>query len=154
MLLLLAKIENNQFPETEEVNVSSMVDDIIEMYGNLYEPDFPTVQINKGEPLIIRANRSLVEILLSNVIKNAVIHNSVKGKINVTIQNRQLLVENTGPALQGVPEEMFARFKKGSNKTKTSGLGLALVKQICYLYGYQLTYEYNNGWHVVKITLI
>ncbi len=153
-LLLLAKIENNQFPETEEVNVSSMVDDIIEMYGNLYEPDFPTVQINKGEPLIIRANRSLVEILLSNVIKNAVIHNSVKGKINVTIQNRQLLVENTGPALQGVPEEMFARFKKGSNKTKTSGLGLALVKQICYLYGYQLTYKYNNGWHVVKITLI
>ncbi len=74
-LLLLAKIENNQFPETEEVNVSSMVDDIIEMYGNLYEPDFPTVQVNKGEPLIIRANRSLVEILLSNIIKNAVIHN-------------------------------------------------------------------------------
>jgi len=153
-LLLLAKIENNQFPETEEVNVSSMVDDIIEMYGNLYEPDFPTVQINKGEPLIIRANRSLVEILLLNIIKNAVIHNSVKGKINVTIQNRQLLVENTGPALQGVPEEMFARFKKGSDKTKTTGLGLALVKQICYLYGYHLTYEYNHGWHKINIVFI
>jgi len=153
-LLLLAKIENNQFPETEEVNVSLMVDDIIEMYGNLYEPHFPTVQINKGEPLIIRANRSLVEILLSNIIKNAVIHNSVKGKINVTIQNRQLLVENTGPALQGVPEEMFARFKKGSDKTKTTGLGLALVKQICYLYGYHLTYEYNNRWHKINIGFI
>ncbi len=78
----------------------------------------------------------------------------MKGKINVTIQNPQLLVENTGPALQGMPEEMFARFKKGSDKTKTTGLGLALVKQICYLYGYNLTYEYNNGWHKINIVFI
>jgi signal transduction histidine kinase len=153
-LLLLAKIENNQFPETEDVNISLMVDDIIETFRNLYDENFPIVNINKNEPLIIKANRSLVEILLSNIIKNSIIHNTPEGKINVTIKNMHLMVENTGPELQGAPEEMFERFRKGSDKTKTTGLGLALVKQICYLYGYQLTYGYNNGWHVVKITLI
>ncbi len=153
-LLLLAKIENNQFPETEDVNISLMVNDIIEMFKNLYENDFPTVTIEKGHPLIIKANPSLIEILLSNIIKNAIIHNIPEGKINVTINNLQLIVQNTGPELKGAPEEMFERFKKGSDKSKTTGLGLSIVKQICYLYGYQLTYEYNNGWHVLKIMFI
>lgn len=153
-LLLLAKIENNQFPEMEDVNISLMIDEIIEMFRNLYEQSFPTVTINKDESLIIKANASLIEILLSNIIKNAIIHNIEEGQIKVTIYNRQIMVENTGPALKGVPEEMFARFKKGSNKTKTTGLGLALVKQICYLYGYHLTYEYNHGWHKINIVFI
>jgi signal transduction histidine kinase len=153
-LLLLAKIENNQFPETEDVNISLMVDDIIEMFRNLYEKDFPIVTIKKEEPLIIKANPSLVEILLSNIIKNAVIHNTAQGQIKVTIENMQLLVENTGPPLQGAPEEMFERFKKGSDKTKTTGLGLALVKQICYLYGYQVLYQYSNRCHKIKVDFI
>jgi len=150
-LLLLAKIENNQFPETEDVNVSSMVDDIIETFRNLYNNNFPIINVNKDQPPVIKANPSLVEILLSNVIKNAIIHNTPEGKLNVTIKNTHLIVENTGPELQGVPEEMFERFKKGSDKTKTTGLGLAIVKQICYLYGYQLTYKYSQGWHIIKI---
>jgi signal transduction histidine kinase len=153
-LLLLAKIENNQFPEMEDVNISLMIDKIIEMFRNMYEQSFPTVTINKDQSLIIKANASLIEILLSNIIKNAIIHNTAEGQIKVTIHNRQLIVENTGPVLEGVPEEMFARFKKGSDKTKTTGLGLALVKQICYLYGTHLAYEYNNGWHKINIVFI
>ncbi len=150
-LLLLAKIENNQFPETEDVDVSLMIDDIVETFRSLYDKEFPIVNINKDQPLIIKANRSLAEILLSNIIKNAIIHNTEKGKINVSIQNKSLVVENTGSELRGAPEEMFERFKKGSDKTKTTGLGLAIVKQIGYLYGYQLTYKYSKGWHIIKI---
>lgn len=150
-LLLLAKIENNQFPDTEEVDVSMMADEIIEMFRNLYDKEFPLVTIEKGEPLIIKANRSLIEILVSNIIKNAVIHNLAEGRIEVTIHDKQLTVKNTGPELKDAPEEMFNRFKKGSDKTKTTGLGLALVKQICNLYSYPITYQYNNGWHVIKI---
>ncbi len=153
-LLLLAKIENNQFPETGDVDVSLMIDEVIEMFRNLYEKSFPAININKDQPLIIKANPSLIEILLSNIIKNAIIHNTAEGKIYVSIHNSEFLVKNTGPELQGSPEEMFERFKKGPDKTKTTGLGLALVKQICYLYNYPLSYEYSNGWHTIKIIFI
>lgn len=153
-LLLLAKIENNQFPETEDVNVSLMIDAVIEMFRNLYEKKSPAININRDQPIIIKANPSLIEILISNIIKNAIVHNIAEGKIYVSISNNEFLVKNTGSELQGAPVEMFQRFKKGSDKTKTTGLGLALVKQICYLYGYQPSYEYSNGWHIIKIIFI
>ncbi len=153
-LLLLAKVENNQFPETENLNVSLMIDGIIETFTNLYENDFPEISFNKNQPLIIKANHSLIEILLSNVIKNAIVHNTKEGMMKVTVEDKKLLVENTGPELQGTPEEMFERFKKGSDKTKTTGLGLALAKQICYLYGYTISYEYRKGWHTLKILFV
>jgi signal transduction histidine kinase len=149
-LLLLAKIENNQFPDTEEVNISQMLKQIINNFQSHYD-NFPFLTTNIEDNVITNANRSLIEILLANLVNNAIIHNRAEGKINITLQSSQLLIENTGLQLETDPKELFERFKKGSHQTKTTGLGLALVKQICHLYHYGIGYEYNNGWHKLKI---
>jgi signal transduction histidine kinase len=116
-----------------------------------YYDNFPALTANIGDADIIIANRSLIEILISNLVNNAIIHNKADGKINISLQARQLVIENTGAPLEVETEELFERFKKGSYHGKTTGLGLSLAKQICQLYHYEIRYRYNNDWHTLQV---
>ncbi len=149
-LLLLSKIENNQFPETEAVNLSQIVERVLNNLIIFYE-NFPEVESEIQPDVMLNANHSLAEILISNIIKNAIEHNQPNGKIIVHLSPSHLLIKNTGPSLQTNAELLFERFRKDSHQTKTTGLGLALVKQVCTLYNYLVTYTYNDGWHQIEI---
>lgn len=149
-LLLLSKIENNQFPETEAINIYQLLKDVISNLCNYYE-NIPEIKFILEEEVTINANRSLTEILISNLVKNAIEHNQPDGKMIINLSKSSLFIENTGPSLQTNPEKLFERFKKDSHQTKTTGLGLALVKQICNLYNYSVSYKFNNGWHRIEI---
>lgn len=150
-LLLLAKIENNQFPEVEEINLSNLLANLIDNYRNHYESDFPVLTQSVQPDKTIIANRSLIEVLLSNLIKNAVEHNQPHGSIVITLRESELSIRNTGAEPEIETENLFERFRKGSHKSKTTGLGLAMVKQICLLYHYPIKYTYQNGWHEVTV---
>ena len=150
-LLLLAKIENNQFPETELVEIAKVVKQLISNYRKFYDGEFPSLTENIHSGITVNANRSLIEILLSNILKNAIEHNQEDGFIDVTISDSKLLIKNTGTQPERATDLLFERFTKGSHKSKTSGLGLALVKQICLLYNYQVKYIYENGLHELTI---
>ncbi len=149
-LLLLSKIENNQFPEIEAVNVSEMLYTIMNNLITYYD-NFPQVESAIEENVIVNANPSLMEILISNLAKNAIEHNQPEGQIIINLSSSHLIIENTGPPLQLKPEQLFERFRKGSHQTKTTGLGLALVKQICNLYNYSISYKCDNGWHRILV---
>jgi len=150
-LLLLAKIENNHFPETEAVHVSPIVEQMIATFQNHYD-DFPELDMDLQPNVVLTANRSLIEILLSNLITNAIVHNVPGGKIIINLSLSGFLIENTGPPLDIEPEELFGRFKKGSHTTKTTGLGLAIVRQVCNLYHYPVSYQSSNGWHRITVS--
>lgn len=149
-LLLLAKIENKQFPDTQSINVSSLLSHLLTNLQQYYDA-FPALDGAINPDVTLHANRSLIEILLSNILNNAVVHNIDNGKIEIILEPSKLVVSNTGPALQNDPETLFERFRKDSHGSKTTGLGLALVKQICILYGYTIHYEYRDGWHTINI---
>ena len=150
-LLLLAKIENNQFPETESVNISLSVEKLIETFKNHYD-DFPELVTEIAKNILVTANRSLIEILISNLITNAIVHNIPAGRIEISLSPGIFTIENTGTLLDTTPEELFDRFKKGSHNTKTTGLGLAIVRQICTLYHFRVTYQSDDGWHRIRVT--
>ncbi|WP_113663394.1 sensor histidine kinase [Pedobacter nanyangensis] len=150
-LLLLAKIENNQFPDTEPVNVSEIVQKISASCMDYFD-ECPPIETFIEEEINVTANRSLVEILISNLIYNAIVHNNDEKKVAITIKSGVLKIENTGEPLLVATTELFERFKKNSHQKKTTGLGLALVKQISQLYQYNVTYNYKNGWHTVEIS--
>ena len=151
-LLLLAKIENNQFPATEAVNISLLIGATIDTFKNHYD-GFPELTVGLDDNVVVIANRSLIEILISNLVKNAIVHNIPGGNIKITLSHTRFIIENTGPALDSKPDELFERFKKSSYHTKTTGLGLAIVKQICNLYQYPVSYRFDNGWHRIMVTL-
>jgi len=150
-LLLLAKIDNNQFPEQDKVNVAELVDIILNYYQDHYA-DFPALNTFIQPGIYLTANRSLIEILFSNLVKNAVVHNVPGGFINIQLRESGFLIENAGLPVYGDPLLLLERFKKGNDGSPTTGLGLALVKQISQLYKIVLLYEYENGKHSVKLT--
>jgi len=149
-LLLLAKIENNQFPETEPVEISQLLQKVIAVFKGHYE-ELPVLHIDIENTVTVPVNRILIDLLLTNLIKNAIEHNQQDGHIKILLSGNILHIENTGPALSADPEILFERFKKGSHQTKTTGLGLALVKQICNLYQFEVRYTYSDGWHSVMV---
>jgi signal transduction histidine kinase len=153
-LLLLAKIENNQFPDVEEINISNLLQNLIDNYKNHYDSDFPSITQSIQPEQWVKANRSLIEVLLSNLIKNAVEHNQPGGAIDIALRNTELSIKNTGVEPETEPNFLFERFRKDSHKSKSTGLGLALVKQICLLYRYPINYAYQNGWHEVTVEFV
>ena len=151
-LLLLAKIDNNQFPEQDRINVSDVLEKILRNYQQHYE-NFPALSKSILPDVFIVANLSLVEILLGNLVGNAVVHNIPEGYIKVELDASKLVIENSGHLISGDPEALFERFKKGDDASKTTGLGLALVKQITRLYQLRLQYHYQNGLHRMTVFL-
>ncbi|TWI78997.1 signal transduction histidine kinase [Lacibacter cauensis] len=149
-LLLLAKIDNNQFPEQEKINISALVERILTTYQEHYD-DFPSLSKSIVSGIYIMANPALTEILFSNLIKNAVVHNVSQGFIKVCLSDSTFSIENSGDAITEKPEMLFERFRKGNKESKTTGLGLSLVRQIAQLYKMGLQYNYKNGVHYVLI---
>jgi signal transduction histidine kinase len=150
-LLLLAKIENHQFPDIQEVEFSSILNETIISLRIHYDNDFPNLKVHIFEGVKLKANPSLLEILAYNLVNNAVEHNVPGGTIMIVLTPESLLIENTGLPLTQKTEELFERFKKGSHKSKSTGLGLALVRQICNLYNYSVTYTHCDGLHTIEV---
>ena len=150
-LLLLAKIDNNQFPEQEAINISELLEKMLNNYRDHYD-NFPALETTIEPGIYITANRALIEILFSNLIKNAVIHNIPGGYIHIYLNDIAFSIKNTGHPLAEIPEQLFERFRKGTTDAKTTGLGLALVKQIAQLYRMALQYVHENGIHHIKVT--
>jgi signal transduction histidine kinase len=133
------------------VDISDLLEKILLNYQRHYD-EFPSLTQSIEPAVHITANRPLVESLFSNLIKNAVVHNIPGGTIRLHLDNTKFILENTGPAIAGEPERLFERFKKGSDESKTTGLGLALVKQIAQLYHLGLQYHYENTLHRITVT--
>ena len=102
----------------------------------------------------ISMNPYLAEILLVNLIKNALRHNISGGELNIELTNQHLKIANSGPALKIDPETMFKRFHTSSSSSESLGLGLSIVQKICTVYGFNVNYSYQNNLHVMQVDFI
>ena len=148
-LLLLAKIDNRQYEQMETINLydflNGQLSSLESLTGNitLYK-DFQTT-------LTIRANRTLLESLVNNLVVNAVRHNHPQGEIGLTLTNSQLIVANTSDEPPLDEKLVFNRFYRTSEKTTGNGLGLAIVKAVCEYHGWKVNYLYSKGKHCFVI---
>jgi signal transduction histidine kinase len=150
-LLLLTKIDNRQFPEKHTIILSDALGKLIGYYQDHYEERLPSIKTTIQPGVEVVANSSLVEILLANLLRNAVIHNIPGGWVHIQLADKELTIENSGLKLEGNTESLFERFKKGREESRTTGLGLALVKQICHYYQFGLEYCHLDGTHRVRV---
>jgi signal transduction histidine kinase len=150
-LLLLAKIENQQFTDQEEIDLSGQVEYKLRDFEDILNHKEIKVTIRSTGSFRKVMSPSLVDILLTNLLNNAVKHNYHGGEITVETGNEHLRISNTGHPLKADPESLFDRFKKESTGAESLGLGLAIVKQICDNYGLDLHYQYSENIHSIKI---
>jgi signal transduction histidine kinase len=142
-LLLLSKIENRQFPETENIHMNMLVKKLAGEFEELADFKSVNIHIEENNELNISTNKSLSEILVTNLLKNAIFHNQENGKVNVILNSNSLTIENSGDAALD-PDKIFGRFYKSSQQTQSTGLGLAIVQSIIDMYGFAIRYEFNG----------
>ena len=150
-LLLLAKIENNQFKEIEEVNLETVFNKTLLVYEDMIASKSIKVNKQMNSSVSLKINSLLADILVSNLIQNAVRHNEEKGIVNIKLMPNVIEVANTGSPLNIDADAMFTRFKKNDGSKESLGLGLAIVKSILNAYKYKLNYSYTGGLHIFRI---
>jgi signal transduction histidine kinase len=150
-LLLLTKIENNQFVHTDQVALAPLIEEKLLQLEDLIRAVHLSVHTDLDRTSA-RMNAYLADILLNNLLVNAIRHNQDGGSISIRLQADKLWIGNTGAALQFDPATIFDRFIRGGQSGGT-GLGLAIVRQICENCGFSSAYSYENGIHGVEIGL-
>ena len=153
-LLLLTKIENNQFPNVEKIKVEDVFNGIIKQYKDTLQlKNINLVFKSNDNNPEITANPILIDILFGNLFSNALRYTDDTNSIEIEISNHAVRVIND--AQKGAGElnesELFQRFKKQSNDTRSLGLGLEICKKICNLYQYKINYNFLDNQHSFTI---
>jgi signal transduction histidine kinase len=152
-LLLLSKIENKQYIEETNTNFCELTNRRLEFIEELIELKKITVKVDFPVPVIIKINPYLAEILINNLLNNALKHNFEGGQIVISTSDNKITFSNTGKPLTVNPEKLFQRFVKQDGGNESTGLGLAIVSEICKNYKLSLQYDYNDGFHSIILSL-
>lgn len=150
-LLLLSRIDNKQFPDTSEIDFNKLINKYLPDFEDMYEYKNIHVTYTETSTLIYTMNESLASTLLSNLLKNAFIHNIESGSIAISVTGRTLTISNSSESTGLNEATLFNRFEKQTHKKESTGLGLAIVKSIISIYGIDIKYEYN-GLHKFILT--
>ena len=150
-LLLLSKIENGQFPETEQVDFNAQVRRMAEDMEEIYAGREMRFELHEQGHLIVRMTPSLAASLVSNLLKNAYVHGDRGGTVSVTVAPHALRVCNSGGGGALDAEHIFERFYQGTKKEGSTVLGLSIVDAVCRLYGLRVGYSYINRCHCFSV---
>lgn len=145
-LLLISKIENNQFGASQQMNIKDVLEKFISNYQILFEGGEFQLNVELAD-LKVEMNPVLLDVLVSNLLKNAVTHGTEAGQIHILVKEKELLVGNSGEPLKINPDDLFKRFVKGSTNKNSSGLGLEIIRKIGDFYGFNVRYNYHNQLH-------
>lgn len=151
-LTLLARLENHEFETRQPISLSRLSAETLNTFSELMEMKAISLQTNIADNVLLQLHPSLGDILLGNLLSNAIRHNTVNGAIELTLDKDKLVIRNTGNPPEVPTTELFRRFKKGHQQSDSIGIGLAIVKQICDLHHYYIQYNYADGWHIMQIS--
>lgn len=150
-LILLTKIENQQFQHKELINVSQVISEHLKQLEDFIQAKNLKVEFETTARITVNSDPALVEMLVSNLLSNAIKYNLPGGEINILLTANSLEIANTGESLLIAPELLFDRFSKANQTTASLGLGLAIVKSICDQQGWKITYNADKNLHRIKV---
>lgn len=150
-LLLLARIDNDQYVNMEDIDFVQMLYAQLLYLRERAESNEIKVNVEIEKPLNIHANRILLESMTTNLIVNAIRHNTENGLINIRVVEGGFIISNTGATQALDKERVFRRFNRTSEEKKGNGLGLSIVHEICKMHGWKIQYDYKNDLHTFII---
>ena len=150
-LLSFHSIKNMNNDE-EYLNINNMLEDVLEKYAIL--ADQKSITINKD---ILDSNiyvgKNALNIILSNLISNAVKYTDVNGVINIGRTDEWFYIENSyGNNIVSNIDKIFD-VKFDLNKENSNGLGLYIVSNILNNYNIKYKVSHNNEFFIFKMKL-
>ena len=150
-LLLLAKIDNKQF-DSETFHLDEVLNQSLEILQEHFEQKNISVKTEISDNVKVNGNIGLTEVLINNLILNAIRHTSINGSILIRLSQSEFEVSNSGTdKLNG--DLLFKRFSRFSKDNNGSGLGLAIVQEICKSQNWTIDYRFENYNHIFSVKL-
>ncbi|MGG7035897.1 MAG: sensor histidine kinase [Flavobacterium sp.] len=150
-LLLLTKIENKQFLDNQTVLFNEVVRQNINDLEEMAEFKNIKITVSETAELTTQIDVSLANVIISNLLRNAIFHNISDGIVNIEISEKAIKINNTGSNISLNKQKIFSRFYKSDNNQNSIGLGLAIVKAICDLYDFSVSYRFENNLHSFEL---
>lgn len=150
-LLLLAKIDNKQF-DSETFHLDEVLNQSLEILQEHFEQKNISVNTEISDNVKVNGNIGLTEVLINNLIINAIRHTSINGSISIKLNNSVFEVSNSGTEKLN-SDLLFKRFSRFSKDNNGSGLGLAIVKEICKSQNWTIDYRFENNNHIFSVKL-
>lgn len=150
-LLLLTKIENKQFLNNQTVSLNKVVKQSVSDLEEIAEYKNVKITVSETAELTIQMDVSLANVIVSNLLRNAIFHNVENGSVTIDISETAIKISNTGINSPINEQKLFSRFYKAENGTNGTGLGLAIVKAVCDLYHFVILYRFENNLHYFEI---
>lgn len=150
-LLLISKVENNQFNKNDTVKIADIVAEIVEELEDRLEDKQIQFYNRIAYQYSMTANRPLIHTLLFNIVNNAIKYNEPRGHIVISddVSNNiyTLQIADTGVGMEPQQiENAFNRFEKlGSDEVESFGLGLAIVKSIATFHNISMSIQSQKG---------
>lgn len=145
-LLLLAKVENHQYSDQQQIDIKEYLESTISLFEDYLDEKQLQMSTSKEESLMVYANSFLIETLIHNLFSNAIRHTVRRGQINIYTYENSIKVSNTGKESLD-KTSLFERFSNTSKNKVSSGLGLAIIREIANKYQWQVRYDFENGFH-------
>lgn len=150
-LLLLTKIENRQFEHNSPIDFSQVVHQKIELLQELFDQKKIRISSKVENNVKLKIHPVLGEIIVSNLLVNALQHTLEGGSVLVRLTNDALTISNSGSPLKAKSNQLFERFYKENQSEKSTGLGLTLVKMAAESAKHEIVYSYFDGNHVFSL---
>ena len=148
-LLLLSRIENRQFAEGEKFSWNQLVNQISAEFGDYGVHKEVMIEIEEQGQFDHTGNKDLAGILISNLLRNAIIHSSPGAVVKIIITSTAIRFENPGTSPLD-ETRIFNRFQ-GTDSARSTGLGLAIAKAIAEKFGIELTYRFISNKQIFII---
>lgn len=141
-LLHLVRAERGSAGQGSKQDVGAVAEQLVENYRPLIEGRPLELVVVHEARLSVIAPEAVLTVVLGNLLGNAVRYTH-EGRIEFHVSAGQARIIDTGP---GIPEDelpqVFDRHFRGhASGGKGSGLGLSIVKRLCDLYGWQITFR-------------
>jgi len=150
-LILLSRIENRQFPEIEPISPQKIIEYQLDNYDEIIQSRGIKLSTSFEPNISIQMNPHLSDILILNLIKNAIRHNIPNGVLIIKLDANGLEIANSGDPLLVDSKLLFNRFYKSTKSSKSLGLGLSIVKEITELFHMKIKYRYSENLHRIHL---
>lgn len=143
-LLLLSKIDNRQYVEEESIDFNQLVEGIVDDFSDFATHRNIPLQLSSNATLHYKMNRDLAIVLMTNLVKNAIVHGEQGNPVEINIAKNHISIKNFGQKETLKSDDIFKRFRKTGTDNRSTGLGLAISKAIAEKYDVRLNYAYQE----------
>lgn len=149
-ILLITKIQNDQYPALSEMNITATLLHQLELYQDLIELKELRIKSEIKGDLTVKIHPFLAESMISNIINNAIRYSKSGGTIDIYCDIATIVVTNSYQNI--IPKgDLFDRFTRSVEVRESTGLGLAIVKNICLKIGLNVSITFNEDYFTLTI---